>query len=62
MKVQRTQRQEGSTDHLAGSRQTFMRLLEKVRSVNRELEQQFIDARDYEALDQYILAHLMGVS
>ena len=62
VKVQRTQRQDGSTDHLAGSRQTFMRVLEKVRTLDRSLEQQFIDARDYEALDQYILAHLMGVN
>lgn len=61
VKVQRTQWQAGSTDHLAGSRQTFLRILEKVRTLDHKLEQQFIEARDYEALDQYILAHLMGV-
>jgi xylose isomerase len=60
VKVMRTQRQEGSTDHLLGSRQNFERILAKVRSLDKKLEQQLIDNRDYEALDQYILSHLMG--
>lgn len=61
VKVMRTQWQDGSTAHLANSRATFLHLLEKVRTVNHELERQLIEARDYEALDAYILRHLMGV-
>jgi xylose isomerase len=61
VKVMRTQRQDGSTVHLANSRETFLRLLEKVRTMDRAKEQQFKDARDYEGLDNYILRHLMGV-
>ena len=60
VKVMRTQKQEGSTDHLLGSRKNFERILAKVRSVDTKLEQQFIENRDYEGLDQYILSHLMG--
>ena len=60
VKVMRTQKQEGSTDHLTGSRKNFERILAKVRSLDTKLEQQLIDNRDYEALDQYILSHLMG--
>ncbi len=62
VKVMRTQKQEGSTDHLLGSRKNFERILEKVRSLDRTLEAELIANRDYEALDQYILAHLMGIS
>lgn len=61
VKVMRTQKQEGSTDHLANSRKTFFHLVEKVRTLDKQLEQQYIDARDYEALDAYILRHLMGL-
>ncbi|MGB6042984.1 MAG: TIM barrel protein [Pirellulales bacterium] len=61
VKVMRTQRQESSRSHLANSRETFLHLVEKVRTVDRELQRQYIEARDYEALDAYILRHLMGV-
>jgi xylose isomerase len=47
--------------HLENSRRTFLHLVDKVRSVDGRLVQQFRDARDYEALDAYVLAHLMGV-
>lgn len=61
VKVMRTQRQDGSTCHLAGSRKTFDYLLEKVRSFDKKVQQQYIDNRDYEGLDQYVLRHLMGI-
>jgi hypothetical protein len=35
--------------------------LEKVRTLDSAVEQQFIDVRDYEGLDFYILEHLMGI-
>jgi xylose isomerase len=62
VKVMRTQPREISTKHLLHSRKTFLHLLEKVRTADRNVEQQFIDARDYEGLDFYLLEHLMGKS
>ena len=61
VKVMRTQPREISTEHLLNSRKTFLHLLEKVRTLDSAVEQQFIDARDYEGLDFYILEHLMGI-
>ncbi len=61
VKVMRTQKQSGSTVHLANSRDTFLHLVEKVRTVDRKLEQELIEARDYEALDAYTLRHLLGL-
>jgi xylose isomerase len=62
VKAMRTQRQDQATTHLANSRATFLHLVEKVRTADKSLEQQFIEARDYEALEAYTLRHLMGVS
>jgi xylose isomerase len=61
VKVMRTQPREISTEHLLNSRKTFLHLLEKVRTLDSAVEQQFIDVRDYEGLDFYILEHLMGI-
>ena len=61
VKVMRTQPREISTKHLLSSRRTFLNLLEKVRTLDKKVEQEFIDARDYEGLDFYILQHLIGV-
>jgi xylose isomerase len=35
--------------------------VEKVRTIDQKLVAQYRDARDYEALELYILRHLMGV-
>ncbi|HMO86338.1 MAG TPA: hypothetical protein PKC18_15605, partial [Lacipirellulaceae bacterium] len=61
VKAMRTQPQDKALAHLANSRATFLALVEKVRSVDRELEQQMTADRDYEALEAYTLQHLMGV-
>jgi len=61
VKAMRTQRGVPVTDHLKSSRALFLHLLEKVRTLDKALLQQFRDARDYEALELYILRHLMGV-
>ena len=61
VKVMRTQPRDISTKHLLSSRRTFLNLLEKVRTFDRAVEQEFIAARDYEGLDFYILEHLLGV-
>ena len=60
VKVMRTQPREISTKHLLNSRKTFLRLLEKVRTLDRAIERELIEARDYEELDLYILDHLLG--
>jgi len=60
VKVMRTQPRELSWKHLSNSRETFLRLLEISRSIDRKQWQQFIDERDYEGLDQFILTALTG--
>jgi xylose isomerase len=62
VKAMRTQPQEKATAHLVNSRTMFLHLVEKVRTADKKLELQFVEARDYEALEAYTLRHLMGVS
>lgn len=62
VKAIRTQRGYPVTDHLKNSRELFLHLVEKVRSMDHNLVQQFRDARDYESLELYILKHLMGLA
>ncbi len=62
VKAMRTQRQEQATAHLVNSRAIFLHLVEKVRTADKKLEQQFVEARDYEALEAYTMRHLMGVA
>jgi xylose isomerase len=61
VKAIRTQRGCPVTDHLKNSRELFLHLVDKARSLDNGLVQQFRDARDYEALELYILKHLMGI-
>lgn len=60
VKAMRTTLQEHQTKHLANSREVFLTLVEKVRTLDRETERQLIAARDYEGLEIFILRHLMG--
>ena len=46
--------------HLDNSRRTFLRLVQKARAFNEKQARQFIAERDYAALDQLVLEHLMG--
>ena len=62
VKAMRTQKGKGVTAHLTGSREIFMHMVQKVRTWDRKLEQQMIDARDYEALELAVVRHLMGVN
>jgi xylose isomerase len=62
VKALRTQPREISTKHISNSRELFLYLLEKVRTLDRKKEKEFIEARDYEGLDNFILKHLMGIN
>ena len=46
--------------HLANSRKTFLRLLEKVRSFDEARAAKLVAARNYQELDQMVIDHLMG--
>jgi len=62
VKAMRTQRGTPVTAHLASSREIFLHLVTKVRGLDRAKERQFVEARDYEGLELFILKHLMGAS
>jgi len=48
------------TAHLENSRRTFLRLVEKARTFDEKAAQKLIADRDYQALDQMVIEHLMG--
>src|SRR5437667_917547 len=56
----RTTKAEHWLAHLENSRRTFLRLVEKVRSFDAKKAQQLIADRDYQALDQMVIEHLLG--
>jgi xylose isomerase len=62
VKAMRTQANPPVTAHLRTSREIFLHLVEKVRTLDRNLEAQYVAARDYEALEAYLLKHLLGVA
>ncbi len=61
VKAMRTQKADVATKHLSNSRRIFLALVEKVRTFDKQIEKQFLDARDYEGLEMAVLAHLMGI-
>jgi xylose isomerase len=62
VKAMRTQPAEIADKHLGNSLRIFLRLVEVVRSLDRQRIQDLIAARDYEELDWLILSNLMGKS
>ena len=46
--------------HLDNSRRTFLKLVEKARSYDEAKAAQMIADRNYQALDQYVIEHLLG--
>lgn len=60
VKVMRSQKAEGATRHLSNSRTVFLKLVEKVRTFPKDVQEKCIAARDYEALDLAVIEHLMG--
>ncbi len=56
----RTTKVEHWLAHLENSRRTFLRLVEKARSFEEKKARALVADRDYAALDQLVLEHLMG--
>jgi len=56
----RTTKQEHWLAHLDNSRRTFLKLLAKARSFDEKAAQKLIANRDYQALDQLVIEHLLG--
>jgi xylose isomerase len=59
VKAMRTQKAETAEQHLSNSRTIFLTLVDKVRSFPKDVEQQCLAQRDYEALELAVLQHLM---
>jgi xylose isomerase len=60
VKAMRTTRPGDQIKHLVNSRKMFLTMLDLVRSVDTAKVESFRAERDYEALEMYILEHLMG--
>ncbi len=56
----RATKDEHCVDHLANSRDTFLRLVDKVRSFDNKAAQALIADRNYQELDQMVIEHLLG--
>ena len=56
----RTTKPEHTLAHLENSRRTFLRLVEKARRFDESAAKQLIANRDYQALDQMVIEHLLG--
>jgi len=60
VKALRTQKASVATRHLSNSRELFLRLLDLSRSLDEKQMAAMTKARDYEALELYILTALLG--
>lgn len=60
VKAMRTQKDEVATLHLSNSLEMFMLLLEISRSIDDRQIKQYVDDRNYEALDLYIMKSLIA--
>lgn len=56
----RTTKEEHWMAHLVNSRRTFEKLVAKARSFNERAAQKLVADRDYQALDQMVIEHLLG--
>ncbi len=56
----RPTKEEHILDHLINSKKTFLKLLEKVRSFDEAQAKDLVAKRNYQALDQLVIDHLMG--
>ena len=60
VKAMRTQKDETATLHLSNSLEMFKHLLEISRSIDEKQIEGYINDRNYEALDLYIMKHIIG--
>jgi xylose isomerase len=60
VKAMRTQPHEIAMKHLANSKEVFERLVALSAKIDRQEWKSFVDARDYEGLEMFILRNLMG--
>ena len=58
----RTTKPEHWMEPLLNSRRTFLHLLDKVRSFDEKAMQKLVADRDYQAVDQMVIEHLLGVA
>jgi len=60
VKAMRSQKADVATRHLSNSRAIFLKLVEKVRTFPKDVQQQCVASRDYEALEMAVINHLLG--
>ena len=60
VKAMRTQPAEKSFLHLKHSKEIFLDLVDLAHAIDRKAWQGFVDARDYEGLERFIVKNLMG--
>jgi xylose isomerase len=60
VKAMRTQKDNAATRHLSNSREVFNCLLDISRGMEQAQVQAMIDARDYEALDMYVMSQFLS--
>jgi xylose isomerase len=61
VKAFRTQPHEIAFKHLANSKELFLALVEVSRRIDRQEWASYVEARDYEGLEAFILRNLMGI-
>jgi len=60
VKVMRTQKQEGSYQHLINSLKIAKVLEEKAAKFDYDFQKKCVEERDYEKLEMYVMELLMG--
>src|SRR5947209_3853288 len=60
VKAMRTQPAEKSAAHLKHSKEIFLDLVDLAHSIDRGAWQGYVEARDYEGLERFIVRNLMG--
>jgi xylose isomerase len=60
VKAMRTQPADKAFLHLKHSKEIFLDLVALSHTIDRKVWQQYVDARDYEGLERFIVKNLMG--
>jgi len=61
VKAMRTQPAEKAFLHLKHSKEIFLDLVDLVHTIDRKAWLEYVDARDYEGLERFIVKNLMGI-